>query len=70
MTCETDVYSREIINKVLVRQVSELVKNYNIRIWSYAVTVVNVKLCLMVPLFASSCSDPMHLTGCKNLRTN
>ena len=34
MICVTGVYSREVVNMVFVSQVSELVENFNIGIYS------------------------------------
>ena len=34
----------------LIRQVSGLVKNFNIGIYSYKINVINAKLCMMVLL--------------------
>ena len=51
--CDGDagVYSREIINMFLVGQVSGLVENLNIGIYSDTISVVNIlKLCMMVLL--------------------
>ena len=44
------VYSREIINVFLVGQVSGLLENLNIGIFSDTISVINVKLCMMVLL--------------------
>ena len=44
------MYAREIINKFFVGQVSRLVKNFNIWIYSGTINVNNVKLCMMVYL--------------------
>ena len=46
----TGVYSREIINMFLVGQVSRPVENFSIGIYSDAIDVINVKLCMMVLL--------------------
>ena len=46
MICVTGVYLREIINIFFVGQVSGLVKNINIGIYSdHKINVINVKLC-------------------------
>ena len=42
------MYSREIINVFLVGQVSGLVENLNIGIFSDTINVINVKFCMMV----------------------
>ena len=39
----TGMYSREIIDKFFIGQVSVLVKNFNIGIYSDTVSVINVK---------------------------
>ena len=44
------MYSREIINMVLVGLLSGLVKNFNIGIFSDTINVINVKFCVMVLL--------------------
>ena len=44
------MYSREIINMFLVGQVSRPVENFSIGIYSDAIDVINVKLCMMVLL--------------------
>ena len=48
--CDSVVYSREIINMVLFSQVSGLVENFKIGIFSDTRNVMNVKLCIMVLL--------------------
>ena len=48
--CESGLFSWEIMNTFFVGQVSELVKNLNIGIYSDIITVINVKLCMMVVL--------------------
>ena len=44
----TGVYSREIIYMFFMGQVSGLVENFNIGIYSDTINVINVKLCMMV----------------------
>ena len=44
------VYSKEIIGMFLVGQASGLVGNFDIRIFSDTITVLNVKLCMVVLL--------------------
>ena len=46
----TGVYSREIINVLWVGQVSWIVENFKIGIFSDTINVVNVKLCMVVLL--------------------
>ena len=47
--CDIGVCSREIIDMFLVsQQVSELVKHFNIWIFSDTINLINVKLCMMV----------------------
>ena len=57
--CDPRVYSREIINMFFIGQLSGLVENVNIWIYSDIINVVNVKpgmmvllceLCLFIPL--------------------
>ena len=48
MNCMTGVGSREIIYMFLVGDVSGLVYNFNIGIFSDSMNVINVKLCMMV----------------------
>ena len=45
---ESGVCSREIIYMFLVGQVSGLVENFNIGVFSDTLNVINVKLCVMV----------------------
>ena len=44
------MYSRKIINRFFVVQVSGLVQNLNNGIYSDTINVINAKLCTMVPL--------------------
>ena len=44
------MYSREIINMLFMCQVTGLVRNFNIGIYSDTTNVINVKLCMMVLL--------------------
>ena len=46
----TGVYSEEIINMFLLGQVSGLVENFNVAIFSDTVNVINVQLYMMVRL--------------------
>ena len=46
--CDSDVWSREIIDMFIVGQVSGLVKNFRIGIFSDTIYVINVKLGMMV----------------------
>ena len=48
--CISGVCSREIIYMFLVSQVSGLVENFNIGIYSDSINVINVKLCMMALL--------------------
>ena len=48
--CDSTVYSREIIIMVLGSQVSGLVENFNIGIFSDTINAINVKLCTIVLL--------------------
>ena len=48
MICTTGVYSRQIINMLFICQVCGLVENFNFRIYSDIINVINVKLCMMV----------------------
>ena len=48
--CVTGVYSREIINMFFVVQVSGLVENFNIGIYSGTINEINAKVCMMVLL--------------------
>ena len=58
----TGVYSREIINMFLVGQVSWLVKNFHIGIYSDTVNVINVKLCVMALLTELNLFIPLSVT--------
>ena len=42
------MYSTEIINMLLVGQVSGLIENFNMGISSDTINVINVKLCMIV----------------------
>ena len=42
------MFSRETVNMFLVSQVSGLVENFNMRVFSDTMNVINVKLCMMV----------------------
>ena len=42
------MYSREIMNMFYISQVSGLVKNVNVRIYSETVNVKHVKLCQLI----------------------
>ena len=52
----------EIINKFLVGQVSGLVKNCSIGIYSNTVNVINVKLCMMALLIELYLLIPLSVT--------
>ena len=43
----TDVYLREIINTILVGQMSECVKNFD-SVFSNTINIINLRLCMMV----------------------
>ena len=59
VNCVTGVCSREIIHMFLVGQVSGLVENFNIGIFSDTINVINVKLRMMILRFdLSSSSSP------------
>ena len=60
--CVTSVYSREIINMFFINQVSGLVKNFNIGIYSYKINVINAKLCMMVLLVELYLFIPLSVT--------
>ena len=45
------MHSREIIKMFLVGQVSGLVKNFNMGIYSDTINVIDIKLCMVVLLF-------------------
>ena len=62
MICVTGVYLREIINIFFVGQVSGLVKNINIGIYSDTINMINVKLCMMVPLIELYLFMPLSVT--------
>ena len=59
---DSDVYSREIINMLLVGQVSGLVENFNIGIFSDTINMINVKLCFMVLLIELYLFIPLSMT--------
>ena len=42
--CVTGMYSREMVNMFFVGQVSQLVRSFNIGIFSDTINVVNIKL--------------------------
>ena len=46
--CDSSVSSREIVSMFLVGQVSRLVENINIGIFSDTINVMNVKFCMTV----------------------
>ena len=56
------MYSRETINMFFVGQVSGLVENFNIWIYSDAINVINIKLCVMVLLFEVYISISLSVT--------
>ena len=47
---------------ILVSQVSRLVKNYNIGIYSDTINVINVKCCMVVLLFELYLFIPLSVT--------
>ena len=62
MISMTGVYLRDIINMVLVGQVSELVENINIEIYSGTINVINLKLCMMVLFIELYLFIPLSVT--------
>ena len=56
------LYSRETINIFFVNQVSGLVKNLNIRIYSGTINVINFKLCVMVLNIVLDLFMPLSMT--------
>ena len=60
--CDSGVYSREIINMFFVGQVSLLVENFNIGIYSDIIRVINVKICAMVLLADHYLFIPLSIT--------
>ena len=56
------MYSREIINMFFVGQVSLLVENFNIGIYSDIIRVINVKICAMVLLADHYLFIPLSIT--------
>ena len=60
--CDCGVYSREIINIFLVGQVSGLVENFSIGIFSDTIYVINVKVCMMVLLIELYLFIPFSVT--------
>ena len=56
------MYSREIINLFFVGQVSVLVQNFDIGIYSDTINMINVKLCMMVPLIELYLFMPLSVT--------
>ena len=62
MICDSGVWSREIINMYFVNQMSGLVRNFNIVIYSDTINVVNVKLCMMVILIELYLFLPLPVT--------
>ena len=46
--CDSSICSREIVSMFLVGQVSRLVENINIGIFSDTINVMNVKFCITV----------------------
>ena len=65
MSPDSDVYSRKII-MFFISQVSGLVKNFNVGIYSDTIYVINVKLCMVVLLRAlpaqNTFSDLGHIS--------
>ena len=62
MISMTGVYFRDVINMVLVGQVSELVENINIEIYSGTINVINLKLCMMVLFIELYLFIPLSVT--------
>ena len=62
MICVTDLCSRETVNMFLVGQVSGLVENFYIGIYSDTINVINVKLCLIELLFELYLFIPLPVT--------
>ena len=60
--CDSDVYSGEIINMFFVGQMSRLVENMNIEIYSDTINVINVKLCMIVLLIELYLFIPLSVT--------
>ena len=60
--CNVGVYSREMINMFFVSQVSGLVENLNIAIYSDNINVINIKLCMMVLLTELYLFIPLSVT--------
>ena len=60
--CVTGVYSRGIINMFFMCQVTGLVRNFNIGIYSDTTNVINVKLCMMVLLIEFYLFIPLSVT--------
>ena len=56
------MYSTEIINMLLVGQVSGLIENFNMGISSDTINVINVKLCMMVLLNELYLFMPLSVT--------
>ena len=56
------MYLREIINMFMVSQVSGLVENFNIGIYSDTINVINVKLCMMILLTELYLFIPLSVT--------
>ena len=56
------MYSREIINMFFVSQVSGLVENLNIAIYSDNINVINIKLCMLVLLTELYLFIPLSVT--------
>ena len=62
MLCVTGVYSRKIINMFFVGHVSGLVENFYIGIYSDTIKMINVRLCMMVPLTERYLYIPLSVT--------
>ena len=58
----TQVCTRGRYNMFFISQVSGLVENFNIRIFSDTINVVNIKLCIMVLLIELYLFIPLSVT--------
>ena len=60
--CDSGVYSREITDMFFIGQVSGLVRNFNIGIYSHTIDMIQVKLYMLVLLIKVSPFIPLSLT--------
>ena len=58
--CDSGEYSREIIKLFLIGQVSGLMENFNIRIYSDTIIVINLTLCMAVILTIFQCHSSVE----------